>query len=150
MIIAVAAIWDKRKGLDDVIALSQMIDDQIIVVGVSEHQKELLPSKILSITKTEDVQELRRLYCISDVLINPTYEDNYPTINLEAIACGTPVITYETGGSPESAMYFGAVVNKGNIQQLKAAISEIGYFRRNVSFLENNHFIQDYMNLLIE
>ena len=98
VVIAVAAIWDKRKGLDDIITLSQMIDDQIIVVGISEHQKELLPPNILSIPKTANVQELRKLYCISDALINPTMEDNYPTINLEAISCGTPVVTYETGG----------------------------------------------------
>ena len=64
---------------------------------------------------TNNVEELRKLYAAADFYINPTYEDNYPTTNLEAIACGTPVITYETGGSPESANIYGWTVPKGRL-----------------------------------
>lgn len=120
VILGVAAIWDKRKGLDDIIKLSKQLDDtyQIIVVGVSEEQKSKLPHTILGFTRTNSVEELRRLYSMADVFINPTYEDNYPTTNLEAIACGTPVITYDTGGSGESAVRFGFSVKRGVINEL--------------------------------
>ena len=150
VMIAVAAVWDKRKGLDDVIALSRLVDGQVMVVGVSEEQKKLLPSTIRTVTKTADVEELRRLYAISDVLINPTYEDNYPTVNIEAIACGTPVVTYETGGSPESARHYGIVAAQGNVRQLAAAVSELGDLCRDASFLENDRFVRAYVELLTE
>ena len=64
--------------------------------------KKTLPNNILGIQHTNTIQELVEWYSAADVLFNPTYEDNYPTINLEAQACGTPVISYRTGGSPES------------------------------------------------
>ena len=60
---------------------------------------------------------------MADVFVNPTYSDNFPTTNIEALACGTPVITYETGGSPEAIdEKTGIVVEQGNINQLKEAI----------------------------
>lgn len=47
-------------------------------------------------------QELVEYDNMADVFVSPTYFDNYPTTNLEALACGTPVVTYRTGGSPEA------------------------------------------------
>ena len=61
---------------------------------------------------------------MSDVFINTTYEDNYPTVNLEARACGLPVITYKTGGSPESAGEDAIIVDVGDIYGLKLAIEQ--------------------------
>lgn len=94
------------------------LDDnyQIILVGVTEEQKELLPKNIIGITRTNNVEELRELYGIADVFFNPTYEDNYPTVNLEARACGTRVVTYKTGGSPESVPEED-VLEMGDIEQ---------------------------------
>lgn len=104
IILGVASIWDKRKGLNDFIELSQnLCDDYVIVlVGLSNKQVKNLPDNIIGIEHTNSVQELVDIYSAADILFNPTYEDNYPTVNLEAQACGTPVITYNTGGSPES------------------------------------------------
>lgn len=114
IVLGVAAVWDKRKGLDDIVELSKQIEDQIIVVGVSEEQLRVLPTNIKAYTRTNNVEELRRLYAVADIFVNPTYEDNFPTTNIEALACGTPVVTYNTGGSPEAAdKVAGKVVDKG-------------------------------------
>ena len=105
VILGVASVWDKRKGLDTFIELYKELDDQyqIVLIGLNKKQIEQLPNNIIGISRTENVQELVKWYSAADVYFNPTLEDNYPTTNLEAIACGTPVITFNTGGSPESA-----------------------------------------------
>lgn len=104
IILGVASVWDKRKGLNDFFELSKILDDnyKIVLVGLSKNQMNDLPKNILAISRTNNVKELAEIYSSADVLFNPTYEDNYPTVNLEAQACGIPVITYRTGGSVES------------------------------------------------
>lgn len=121
VVLGVAAIWDARKGLNDFIQLNKIIDQneyQIVLVGLTEKQISNLPKSIIGISRTDSVDQLVQLYNLAYVFVNPTYEDNYPTTNLEAIACGTPVITYNTGGSPESALMLGRVVPKGNIKKV--------------------------------
>ena len=102
IVLGVASEWTPRKGLLDFIKLSEMMQDiQFVVVGLTERQIKEMPQNIKGIKRTENQRELVALYTIADVFFNPTYEDNFPTTNLEALACGTPVITYDTGGSPE-------------------------------------------------
>lgn len=128
VILGVASEWSFKKGFQDFIKINDMIgcDFQIILVGLSHRQIELLPNNIIGITHTESVDELAQLYAVADVFINPTYEDNFPTTNIEALACGTPVITYKTGGSPESLdLNTGIVVEKGNKKGIVDAIYEI-------------------------
>ena len=85
-----------------------------------------LPTGIRGIQRTQNVNELAKLYSDSDVLINPTYADTFPTVNLEALACGTPVITYRTGGSPEAVdEKTGIVVEQGDIGALADAIRQM-------------------------
>ena len=96
------------------------------MVGLSESQMLKLPEGIVGIQRTQNVQELVMLYSKSDVLINPTYADTFPTVNLEALACGIPVITYDTGGSPEAIdQYTGIVVPQGDVKALSEAIIKI-------------------------
>jgi len=120
VILACAAVWGQRKGYDDVLKLAESLPKyQIVIVGISKKQKMKLPSSIIGIQRTDSVRELVKLYSAADVFINPTYEDNFPTVNLEALACGTPVITYDTGGSPECIdQSCGVVVEKGNMQEM--------------------------------
>ena len=99
---------------------------EITMVGLSAEQAKNLPKGIRGIQRTQNVQELARLYSEADVLINPTYEDNFPTVNIEALACGTPVITYKTGGSPEAIdEKTGVVVEQGNVVALANAIMQL-------------------------
>lgn len=126
-IIAVSNVWPKSKGLADIIKLRGLlpVEFDITIVGLSEKQIESLPAGINGIQRTQNVQELVELYSSSDVLINTTYADTFPTINLEALACGTPVITYRTGGSPEAVdESTGAVVEQGNLDALCKKIQE--------------------------
>lgn len=127
-ILGVAAVWDKRKGLEDFIKLRETLDKSIdiILVGLTNKQINSLPSGIKGITRTNSTEELCELYSNALVTVNPTYEDNYPTVNLESIACGTPVITYRTGGSPESVDHScGVVVDKSDIMAINTAIKDI-------------------------
>lgn len=131
VLLGVAAQWEKRKGLDDMIRLSGMLDDsfRVVLVGQLPKKHPVIPDKILVIPSVESPDALAQIYTAADVLINPTYQDNYPTVNLEAIACNTPVITYDTGGSPESAAYFGAVVPKGDVEALARAAKDYSAIR---------------------
>lgn len=102
VVLGLAAPWVPRKGYNDMIRISEEKDFQVVMVGVSVEQKETLPKNIIAIPRTSNQQELVEYYNMADVFVNPTYSDNFPTTNLEALACGTPVITYRTGGSPEA------------------------------------------------
>lgn len=102
--IGVASVWEERKGLRDLIKLSTLLNEneKLVVVGLTEEQVSELPDGIIGLKRTENAKQLAEIYTAADVFLNPTYEDNYPTTNLESICCGTPVVTYNTGGSPES------------------------------------------------
>lgn len=129
IIMGCASSFGPRKGYEDFIKLSSVLDSnyQIIMVGVQESQiPELNKSGIIGITRTESVEELALYYSCASVFLNLTYEDNFPTTNLEALACGTPVITYRTGGSIEAIdTHTGIIVEQGDINGLIQAINDI-------------------------
>ena len=102
IVLGVASEWTERKGLKDFIYLAKKKSKyQFVVVGLNADQMKQIPNGIKGIQRTNNIQELVELYSITDVFFNPTYEDNFPTTNIEALACGTPIITYNTGGSHE-------------------------------------------------
>ena len=128
IILGVANNWNRKKGFDYFKELSKLLEKNeiIVLVGLSEKQKKELPKKIIGITRTNNTQELAEIYSAADVFINPTLEDNFPTTNLEALACGTPVITFDTGGSPENISdKCGIVVEKESISALNKAVEEV-------------------------
>jgi glycosyltransferase involved in cell wall biosynthesis len=125
IILGVASTWSNSKGLNDFIKLREIFDDdiKIVLIGLSKSQIKSLPKNILGISRTENIKELTEWYQKATVFVNPTYLDNFPTTNLEALACGTPVVTYDTGGSPESInSSIGETVEQGNNDLLKKAI----------------------------
>lgn len=127
-IIGVAAVWSERKGLGDFVKLRSMLSDdyEITLVGLPQKQIDKLPAGIKGLKRTNSIEELAELYSQSDVYVLPTYSDNFPTTNLEALACGTPVITYNTGGSPEAVdNKTGVVVEQGNVVALANAIMQM-------------------------
>lgn len=128
VILGVANPWTDRKGYSDLYKLREQLDEnyQIVAVGVDDNQyNDLKKSDIIPIKRTENQKQLAELYSNADVFINLTYEDNFPTVNLEALACGCPIITYRTGGSVEVITdENGAVVSQGNISELSEKIKE--------------------------
>ena len=99
---------------------------QIVLVGRTKKQINQLPDGILVLNRTSNVDELADLYRKASVFVNPTYNDSFPTVNLEALACGTPVITYRTGGSPEAIdENTGIIVEKGDIKGLANSIMDV-------------------------
>jgi len=124
-ILGVSNVWEERKGLKDFVRLRELLDDSIHVrlIGLTPDQIKQLPEGIEGMTRTSSVEELVEAYSSADVLVNPTYADTFPTVNLEALACGTPVITYQTGGSPEAVdENTGVVVPQGDVKALAAAV----------------------------
>lgn len=104
IVLGVAFGWGRRKGLDVFIELEKRLDKEkykIVLVGTDDNIDKLLPENIISIHRTQNQTELAEIYTAADVFANPTREENYPTVNMEALACGTPVVTFNTGGSPE-------------------------------------------------
>ena len=128
MVLGVASDWTQRKGLDVFVELAGRLEEdyQIVLVGTNDHIDVLLPASIISIHRTQDTAELAKLYTAADVFVNPTYEDNFPTVNLEALACGTPVVTFDAGGSAEClTANCGMAVPAGNMDALEAAIRRV-------------------------
>ena len=104
ILLGVAFDWEERKGLDVFLELAETLDAdkyQIVLVGTDDAVDKQLPTNIISIHRTQNQQELAEIYSAADLFLIPTREDNYPTVNMEALACGTPVLTFRTGGSPE-------------------------------------------------
>ena len=104
IVLGVAFGWGRRKGLDVFVELEKRFDKEkykIVLVGTDDNIDKLLPDNIISIHRTQNQTELAEIYTAADVFANPTREENYPTVNMESVACGTPVVTFNTGGSPE-------------------------------------------------
>lgn len=127
VILGLASIWTREKGFEEMraIAVNTWPDEVVVMVGrMSASQRALLPENVVVIGRTENQDELAQLYSAATVFINPTWQDNYPTVNLESISCGTPVVTYRTGGSVESIVEgeTGFVIEQGDIAGLVASI----------------------------
>lgn len=130
VILGVASVWDERKGLADFIKISDQLsaDKVIVLVGLSKTQIAALPEngRIVGLARTESIEELAMLYTLASVFVNPTYLDNFPNTNIESLACGTPVVTYRTGGSIEAvAEGCGYVVDQGAHLQLLESIKKL-------------------------
>lgn len=128
IVLGVANVWDTRKGLHDFMKLREMLplSTKIVLIGLNKKQISALPDGIKGISRTNNVQELVEWYNKATVFVNPTYVDNFPTTNIEALACGTPVITYDTGGSAEAVCSeSGFSVAKGDINALAKKIREL-------------------------
>jgi glycosyltransferase involved in cell wall biosynthesis len=128
LVLAVASQFDARKGYMDTLSVAQKLlpEADITLVGLTKKQIAALPSGIDGRAHIGDRSELVGLYQRADVLINTTYEDTYPTVNMEAIACGTPVVSYNTGGCAEQiAVGCGELVPVGDADGMAEAVRRV-------------------------
>lgn len=128
ILLGVAMGWGSRKGIDVFVELHRRLSDEykIVLVGTNDAVDKELPDGIISIHRTQNQKELAEIYTAADAFINPTREDTYPTVNLEALACGTPVLTFKTGGSPEMLdETCGSVVECDDIDSIESEIIRI-------------------------
>ncbi len=128
LLLSVSYGWSRRKGIDIFIELSKRLPDkyQIVLVGTNDEIDKLLPDNIISIHKTNNQIELAKIYSACDLYVNPSREETYPTVNMESLACGTPVLTFKTGGSPEIIdEKTGYVVEKNDIDEMEGQIIRI-------------------------
>jgi putative colanic acid biosynthesis glycosyltransferase len=160
IILGVASTWSMRKGLGLFLELSDKLeqDERIVLVGLSEKMNKKLPSNIIGVSRTNDIEELAEIYSSANVFVNPTLEEVMGLTNVEALACGTPVITFNTGGSIECVdRNSGIVVEKGNLNKLRNEIINIKkgikvfYSRDTINrakfLFDKNERYQEYLNL---
>lgn len=165
IILGVAFDWGYSKGFDVFLDLANKIDtDKVIVlVGLTDAQMVDLPDNIIPIKKTNSQEELVEIYSAADVFFNPTREDTYPTVNMESIACATPVVTFNTGGSPEiideetgkvvfdnsveKALELINVVCDDNSQDKSAIVEKAKKFDKNLKYKE---YLDLYLNCIKE
>lgn len=153
IILGVASVWDRRKGLNDFMELAKILSDDsiVVLVGLSDKQMKNLPKNIIGIKRTNSVKELAEIYTAADVFFNPTYEDNYPTTNLEALACKLPVVTYKTGGSPEMITSgTGFCLEKGDWIKMTAILDKNNLFENffcKKSQLDKNEQLAKYLGI---
>lgn len=149
VLLGVASVWDKLKGIEAFFELAGRLSDdfRIVLIGLTKKQISKAPDNIICIEKTKDIHEMAKWYSAADYFINPTLEDNYPSVNLEAIACGTPVISFPSGGSPESAEIYGTSTGEKSIEKLVEIIESQRRFERKPVSLDAYDMAGKYLEL---
>ena len=148
IVLGAAGVWEESKGLYDFYRLAKLLPEhQIVLAGLTPEQQAALPPEILGLGPISDPRELAALYTAAAVFVNPTREDTFPTVNLEAQACGTPVITYDSCGSPETLLPGGRVVPVGDLEALAQAIGQLPAAPGNPSALDQNRAMEQYLHL---
>lgn len=124
IILGVASIWHKRKGLDDFIQLSEMLDSSyvIVLVGLTEKQIRKLPKNIIGLVRTNNVEELAKIYSAADIFVNPSKEETFGMTTLEALYCGTDAIVYKDTACEEVVNMYGGVAVKQSVKAIKEQI----------------------------
>lgn len=145
VILSVANVFDERKGIRDIVRLSKLLDDDERILLVGELKEKIkLSDNIIHINHTNNVSELIDIYSYSDVFFNPTLEDNYPTVNLEANACGLPIVVYLSGGAGE-AVDKRFAVQPGNVDEAYKLIKSLLGKKTKYTFINNNDISKEIM-----
>lgn len=158
VVLGVAFDWGYGKGLDVFVELSKSLGDdyKIVLVGTNDSVDKHLPNNILSIHRTQDKKDLAAIYSAADVFVNPTREEVLGLVNIEALACETPVITFNTGGSPECIDdSCGVIVDVNDVDSLKREIIRVcanapfekESCRTRSQMFDNDKYVENYIDL---
>lgn len=157
ILLSVASIWDERKGLKDLVALSDKLSDDyvMVIVGLSKHQISRLPKGVIGITRTENIDELVSLYSRANIFINPSLEESFSLVTVEALSCGCPCIVLDTSAVAELVNDDNGVVLRSHkpedyLDAIKS-IENRGYSRESVRATalkyDNKYMLDGYMRL---
>ena len=155
IVLGVASTWNERKGLPDLISLAERlgVDYQLVLIGLDKKQLRDVPDNMLALPRTANQKELAQWYTAADVFVNPSYEDTFPTVNLEAQACGTPVVVYNTDGCPETLVSSDSlIVEQGDLSAMTRAIQSLAQNGLRICAdktreLDKDHIYNKYINL---
>ena len=128
VILSVASSWNKGKGLDQLLALSNKLqkDDVIVLIGIAPDQQKSLPNNVIGVSVIKNQNLLTQWYSTADVYINFSVEETFGLVVAEAMACGTPAIVMNSTACPEVMdTNTGFVVEPSDLEAVKAAIEEI-------------------------
>lgn len=157
ILLSVASIWDERKGLKDLVALSDKLSDDyvMVIVGLSKHQISRLPKGVIGITRTENIEELVSIYSRANIFINPSLEESFSLVTVEALSCGCPCVVLDTSAVAELVNDDNGVVLHGHkpedyLDAIKS-IENRGYSRESVRATalkyDNKYMLEGYMKL---
>jgi len=146
VILGVASQWNEHKGFLDFIELSKYLpaNCQIVMVGLTKEQISRLPNSILGVPRISDIHVLRSFYCMADLFLNLSYQESLPTVNIEALACGIPVIAYDAGGTRETLPCDSSLIVKiGDLGAVVKAIVFMMQRDKNESSREGRLFVEE-------
>ena len=150
IILAVSSIWTKQKGFDEYLKLAKLINEdwKIVMVGLSKKQIKKLPKNIIGIERTNSIEDLIELYSAATVFVNLTLEETFSLVNIEAQSCSLPVITYNTGGSPETVLNKENIVDKYDLNKVIELLNNRSFNKKRYNI--KNTMIQNYIELYYE
>lgn len=151
IILAVASSWTIQKGINEIIKLSKKVKKncQVVILGVTKNQMSKIPKNILVFPRLEK-EELRKWYSVADVFVNCTLQENYPTVNLEATACGLPIITYDTGGCKETITKMDWIVERYDLDAIARIIDETVFYKKGKQETARNNMEDEYYKLYLD
>lgn len=139
MILCVSDGWNERKGYNDIIKWADKLNDEVrfVIVGLDEKQIEKLPSNIIGLKRTQNIEQLVELYSAADLFFNPSKEETFGMVTAEAMACGTPILAYNTTACAE--------LLDDNSGQVVNDFAEILAFKFENQVYDSNKIIQSSM-----
>ncbi len=124
ILLGVASVWDRRKGLEDFVELAKLLEEpyKIVLIGLTPEQIRALPAAILGLPRTDCVEALAEAYSAADVFVNPSVEETFGLTTLEAHCCGTPAVVYRNTACQEIAEQFGGLAVPQGAKHLHEAV----------------------------
>lgn len=159
IVLSVASTWCKDKGIDVVFEIAKRLEDNVRYLIVGNIGDIKLPDNIIHIPATKSVLELSEYYSLADVFVQPSLEESFGKVCAESLACGTPVVCFDSTANPELVDEgCGAVVPKTDTNKMCAEIERIlnndkpTYSCRNsaINKFEKNKNLEEYYKLLKE
>ena len=153
IILGVASVWDSRKGLDTFLELSKVISDDWCIVLIGKLTKSVdFPNNVIHIERTSNQSVLKKYYQSASVFFNPTQDEVFGMVNVEAQVCGVKVLSFDTGGSKETNCGNLYLVNSSNVEDIAKQIEAISEYQLNsidLQKINKRTMAKEYYNIIL-